>query len=60
MCKIRYFVIALFGLYLLCGCEDALTVKPENSLTYENGLSTPKDFESFINGIANKERGVRG
>lgn len=44
-------MIALFGLYLLCGCEDALTVKPENSLTYENGLSTPKDFESFINGI---------
>ena len=51
MCKIRDFVIGLFGLYLLCGCEDALTVKPENSLTYENGLSTPKDFESFINGI---------
>ena len=41
----------LFGLCLLCGCEDALTVKPENSLTYENGLSTPKDFESFINGV---------
>lgn len=35
-------MIALFGLYLLCGCEDALTVKPENSLTYENGLSTRK------------------
>ena len=51
MCKIQYFVIMLFGLCLLCGCEDALTVKPENSLTYENGLSTPKDFESFINGV---------
>ena len=45
MCKIRYFVIALFGLYLLCGCEDALTVKPENSLTDENGVLAAEDLE---------------
>ena len=37
--------------YICYGCEDALNIKPENSLTYENGLTTPKDFESMLNGI---------
>lgn len=42
-------IVTLFcGFY---GCTDALTVTPENSLTYENGLTLPQDFESLLNRI---------
>ncbi|MCB6974717.1 MULTISPECIES: RagB/SusD family nutrient uptake outer membrane protein [Butyricimonas] len=42
-------IFALF--YGFYGCTDALTVTPENSLTYENGLTLPQDFESLLNRI---------
>lgn len=50
MRNFRLLLIAILfcGFY---GCTDALTVKPENSLTYENGLTTPQDFESLLNRI---------
>ena len=49
MKKIGLLIVILF--WICSGCEDALNMKPENSLTYENGLTTPKDFESILNGI---------
>ena len=49
MKKIELLFIVLLG--ICYGCEDALNIKPENSLTYENGLTTPKDFESMLNGV---------
>ena len=42
-------IVMLFCGFL--GCTDALTVTPENSLPYENGLTTPQDFESLLNRI---------
>lgn len=38
-------------IWSLVGCEDSLNVTPENSLTYENGLTTSQDFESILNGV---------
>ena len=47
--------VLYIGLILLTlgitGCEEQLEVLPENSLTLNNALTTPQDFESAIWGI---------
>ena len=40
--------ISIFGLSLF-GCEDALEVTPENSVTYENAFQTEKDIVAALN-----------
>ena len=40
--------IFIFGLSLF-GCEDALEVTPENSVTYENAFQTEKDIVAALN-----------
>ena len=49
MKAIRLSIIICF--LSIVGCDDALTIRPENSLTYENGLTTAQDFESLLNRI---------
>ena len=49
MRKIVFYIILI--IWSLVGCEDSLNVTPENSLTYENGLTTSQDFESILNGV---------
>ncbi|WP_176555051.1 RagB/SusD family nutrient uptake outer membrane protein [Butyricimonas sp. Marseille-P3923] len=48
-------LLLVLGLCMI-SCDDQLDVLPENSLTLNNALTTPQDFESAISGVEQKLR----
>src|SRR5690606_2885800 len=46
----KQILIVLLSLGLCSGCSKVLDIDPENSLTFKNGLETPKDFEAALRG----------
>ncbi|WP_018337799.1 RagB/SusD family nutrient uptake outer membrane protein [Butyricimonas synergistica] len=52
----RIVVLLLILGWCVVGCDDQLDVLPENSLTLNNALTTPQDFESAIAGVEQELR----
>lgn len=50
-------VLLVLGLLLFSGCEQQLTVEPENSLTFGN-IKTEKDIESLLRGVGSTVRSM--
>ena len=51
MMRISIFIALLASAFAFTACEEELDLQPENSLTLNNALVTPQDFESALNGV---------
>lgn len=54
----KWLYIVLLGCFAFFGCEDALDMNPENSVTFKNGYETENDMEAATRLCASQMRSI--
>lgn len=56
----KKWIIVIVSAIAFGSCEDFIDLKPENAVTYTNGMETPKDLEALVSSTQAILQGVLG